>query len=1041
MLKTAQTELGWPSSDTLFNPPGSGAAVIADLARTKIQQRVNLLEGGQNARVGILTTDPESGSTQAPVALVCEFHRAVPISTLRELHKLSWNFSRTPLLITIEPQRLRAFSCCEQPERKLHDETTLRAEITEAEYLTDQTLSLSEKAIAALHWLNLSSGMLQRRYPKRFDRRYAADNTLLENLKVIREKLHENGLEFDLIHDLLARLIFIQFLFQRCDSSGTSALNANQLKRLHHQDILSRPHESLGDILDHHGDTYALFRYLNDRFNGDLFPGKSDSEAERDQEWRKEMKTVRKKHLHLLRDFVLGEMKISSGQLALWPLYSFDTIPLEFVSSIYEAFVTKRKGTVYTPVHLVDFVLDGVLPWEGTEWDIKILDPACGSGIFLVRAFQRLAHRWKNANPSTPLRTGVLKRLLTHNVTGVDIDPHAVRVASFSLYLAMCDELDPRHYWQTISFPKLRGSRLISADFFSEEMPGLQTEQDAESYDLVIGNPPWGKNQIKEVSKEFGSEAASIWSKKHLWPISYGDPGALFVAKALRLCKPEGIVSLLQPTGILLLNQSRPAIEQRCKLFTEHQVNEVVNLSALRFGLFKKAVGPSSVITVRPKPAGKDYRLNYIVVQPSTASDNDYRFVIDSYDIHEVHSNDAANDTLVWTALTWGSPRDLVLLHYLTRFSTIGKYEQEGALKTRWGIIRGDRKKPEHAIVGRRLFEEQDFPEDPLISLDHKNVPKNINPNIHSRDSTDFSAFKPPQLLIKRSPRRSTSRFRAVRVLPNNKGVLCSQSYITVSAVNGENNLLDAACFALNSRLATYFLLLTSAQFSNSRPTTGKEDLLRVPCPLPENVSLKELNTYDDIDRKVQSAYGLKESEQVLIDDLFEITLPYFKEGEHSLARQSTQRTRKSTDTELTSYLQWFLRVLNATFGTDSPVCATLFEESGDQQLPIRLVAIHLNWPERPPISVEPLDEGALATKLTELYTHLSGETSNGPTCYRRVARVFDTIHQDGKSIPTIFIAKPDERRYWTRSVAMRDADEIASEIMTWHNSHQKGKA
>ena len=85
--------------------------------------------------------------------------------------------------------------------------------------------------------------------------------------------------------------------------------------------------------------------------------------------------------------------KGSSGDL-----YSFDVVPLEFISSIYEEFVT-AKGAHYTPGYLVDFMLDEVLPWGGEQWDLKILDPACGSGIFLVKAYQRLIQRWKNAHP------------------------------------------------------------------------------------------------------------------------------------------------------------------------------------------------------------------------------------------------------------------------------------------------------------------------------------------------------------------------------------------------------------------------------------------------------------------------------------------------------------------------------------------------------------------------------------------------------------------------------------------------------------------
>lgn len=1035
MLNLAQTELGWPASDILFAPPGSGAAVVADLARAKIEQRIRGLDGGQNARVGILTTDPHSRSTQAPIALVCEFKGAIPIATLRELHILAWNFSRTPLLITIEPHRLRAFSCCEKPERELLDENHLQAEITEAEYQSDQASTISGKAVALLHWLNLSSGVLQRKYPKRFDRRGAADNTLLENLNVVREKLYADGLGFDLIHDLLARLIFIQFLFQRCDSNGTPALNSNYLKRLHQQNVFSHCHQSLGDILNHHGDTYALFRYLNDRFNGDLFPGKADTEEERELEWRKEMEAVDERHLQLLRSFVLGEMKLRSGQYALWPLYSFDTIPLEFVSSIYEAFVTRRKGTVYTPVHLVDFVLDGVLPWEGEEWDLKILDPACGSGIFLVRAFQRLAHRWKNAHPNTLLRTDVLKRLLTHNLVGVDIDPHAARVASFSLYLAMCDELDPRHYWQQIRFPKLRGDRLIIADFFSEETPGLRTEIDAESYDLVVGNPPWAKNLVKAIYEEFDSNAAKEWSDKYNWPISYGDPSTLFVAKALRLVKPHGLVSLLQPTQTLLLNQSGPATNQRRRLFSENKVIEVINLSALRFGLFKKAVGPSSIITITPEKRQEGYSLTYVVVKPSTAADNDYRFVIDSYDVHEIHSSDAAGNPLIWTALTWGSPRDLALLDYLSRLPTIATYKEEGKLKTRRGIIRGKgNKRSQSKIAGRKIFKEHDFPEETLLRFDVSELPINSDPDTHYKDSTDFSAFEPPQLLIKIGWRRETGRFRAVSIASETEGVLCSDRYVTVSSAGGDRAALESVCIALNSRLATYYLLLASAQFSNYRDTTNVSELLSVPCPLPEKINFRSVETYHDVDKEMNGALELKESEQILINDLFEVTLPYFKEGEKSIARLPTRRKQLSPDAELNSYLQWFLRVLNATFGEETAVCATLFEESSDQHLPIRLVAIHLDWPGRSRISIEPLDGGALADKLTHLYSLLSGEGSDGPVCYRRVARFFDSIEESGQTIPTIFIAKPDEKRYWTRSIAMRDADEVASEIMAWNN-------
>jgi hypothetical protein len=123
-------------------------------------------------------------------------------------------------------------------------------------------------------------------------------------------------------------------------------------------------------------------------------------------------------------------------------------------------------------------------------------------GIFLVKAFQRLIYRWRQAHNREPLVSD-LKPILADNFVGVDINPEAVRVASFSLYLAMADAIEPKHYvTREKVFPRLRGRQLIANDFFDEKALGYRAREEANAFDMVIGNAPWGDKSIKKTSNQ-----------------------------------------------------------------------------------------------------------------------------------------------------------------------------------------------------------------------------------------------------------------------------------------------------------------------------------------------------------------------------------------------------------------------------------------------------------------------------------------------------------------------------------------------------------
>ena len=1039
-LKLAHEKLGWPLPEEIRNPSGEGGRIFAELVEAKIQRAIALLHGSPNVKIGVLLRNSKTTVTEAPLAVVAEFNGKASDATLRELQRLAWNFSHSPTVVTVEQGLLRVWTCCEPPDdaRPLGDYVV--HELSDTDLTDSRSTDITQRATQVLHWVNLVSGQFFRERSERFNRDQRADQMLLGNLRHLRKMLQDAGLtDNDVCHDLLARIVFIQFLFDRKDSKGNAALNRNKLASLHEEDVLKKEHVDLPSILGNKDETYRLFDWLNTKFNGDLFPGKGNTQQERERGWRTEKNVVKPAHLELLRQFISGDLDMPSGQRCLWPKYSFDAIPLEFISSIYETFVTERasgEGIFYTPQHLVDFILDRVLPWDGEQWNLKILDPACGSGVFLVKSFQRLIHRWKRTHPEEAVRAEILRGLLEKNLFGVDKDPHAVRVASFSLYLAMCDEIDPKHYWTKVKFPTMRGQRLISSDFFEETHLGFRTKEDAASFDLVIGNAPWGENLLTPAAKEWAEDV------EHRWPLANKDIGNLFLPKAAALVKPDGRISMIQSASSLLFNRGSHARDFRKQFFTTFRTEEVINLSALRFKVFnrkthatKTSVAPSCVVTFSPlHPANE--RFTYTSPKQTEELADEFEIIVEPKDVKWVRPEEAASDADIWTALMWGDRRDRLLVRRLKSYRTLSNLDTEAALKTREGIIFGDRKKPQPKLLDHLILTERVFPTDDLLYLKTDKLQKNEEAFTDSRASTDFSAFAFPQLFIKQGWRKESSRFqsRLVKKTNNGLGVLCTQSYITVHVPVEHLGVIEAACLSYNSILAVYFLLLTSGRFASYRPEPLKEELLSVPIPEPRSGLLDGIKCAEDIDQRIREAFEFKDAEWILIEDLFNTTLPDFKGDTNSPGRQRTQRRSKSSDEpELRAYCEYFSRVLKAGFGQDKHISATVFQETGKDFLPYRLIAFELNQPSSENFLVASLETSALLDELETLnQTWLRGRESLGGSIYhQRVVRIYD--YRDG--VPTIFILKPDARRYWTRSMGLHDADEVAGDFNSWQNA------
>ncbi|MEM7333969.1 MAG: N-6 DNA methylase [Chloroflexota bacterium] len=306
--------------------------------------------------------------------------------------------------------------------------------------------------------------------------------------------------------------------------------------------------------------------------------------------------------------------------------YQFDVIPADILGQVYEQFlgkvirltaggqakveekpeVKKAGGVFYTPTYIVDYIVeqtvgklvDGKKPGKaGGVSKLRVLDPACGSGSFLIGAYQFLLDwhlgeylkdtgRWakrgeptiyQNQRGEWRLTIGERKRILLNNIYGVDIDPQAVEVTKLSLLLKVMEgeteqtlgtqmRLLPERVLPNLSQNIQCGNSLIGPDFYDGQMSlGLLDEEEMYrvnvfdwaaafpdivpwgGFDAVIGNPPYIRIQAmkqwapKEV--EFYKTAYQSASRGNY------DIYVVFVEKGLKLLNNNnGLLGFILPS-------------------------------------------------------------------------------------------------------------------------------------------------------------------------------------------------------------------------------------------------------------------------------------------------------------------------------------------------------------------------------------------------------------------------------------------------------------------------------------------------------------
>ena len=696
----------------------------------------------------------------------------------------------------------------------------------------------------------------------------------------------------------------------------------------------------------------------------------------------------------------MGDSDLESLQMTLWPLYDFNIIPIQIISSIYELFFhlsdtgDDDKGTYYTPLHLVETLLDEVYPWEGEYKPISIIDPSCGSGIFLVEAYRRVVCRWMQTNEVSKINNSQLTSLIKENIYGVDLNEEAVRVASFSLSLALCDFLDPRSIWEELSFPKLVNKNLIVSDFFTEN-----TDFSNKKYDIVIGNPPW-QSQLTDPAVNYLKKNNRIVGDKQI--------AQAFSIKCSSICKEAGVVCLLMPSKGFLFNRSQKSSAYRKDFFAENSVYIIINFSIYRKSLFDNASAPCTAVIYSPVQQKGENTIFYCTPKPQFSIQDTKKFSIDPTDICKIPV-DIVNDDRIWKIAMWGSPRDLELIDRIqSTFPSLTEFLEENKMCSAEGFKRGNRERTFDNLVDYPVINVKEFTP---FYIPKENLIINTDNTFERVSKTNYSIFQAPHLIMKQSHRKG--RFYAAVL---DYDAIFNHSLFGIS---GDEKLLKYLCLIINSKLFSYYHLLTSRTWMVERDALEAGDIRTIPIPAPNEQTLKKATMiYEDIlafgnesliDEFIYEAYRLKPYEILLVNDAINYIYNYFDQKSKSVAFNAPSNKMYE------QYYYTLIDVLQNSLG--NTLVHDSFFYTGDSPLSVLMLSINKNSNSQIQFIDEEKETEQLLFKLDSMLTE-----KRHNIFIRRNVRIYGD--------DAIYIVKPKQEKYWNYSSACRDADEMFSDIM-----------
>ena len=821
------------------------------------------------------------------------------------------------------------------------------------------------------------------------------NDALLNNLTYLTEEIRDvHHLPF--ATKLVLRLIFIRYLIDRGVDLDykefSSDVESSQLALL--------------NLLNNKQNLYDLFSHLKNKFNGNLFELGSEIENE----------NLTDDVFRLLFDFLSGSIDSVSKQLSLFHLYDFNIIPVELISNIYEILLGKeareKDNAFYTPQYLVDYILDATIDPHIKNSDLcKVLDPSCGSGVFLVDSYRRMVEKSLDGELFTDNDT-LLRDILVDNIYGIDLNPDAIDVAIFSLYLAVLDYKNPKTL-KRFQLPNLKGNNLFACDFFDDEELNLLHSV---SFDFIVGNPPWGSQDGMHVRY-----CESNGYKKYL---QNKDTCRSFMLRSKDFCN-ETTQCIFVLHSKMLYMQKQPSKNFREFLLTNTKIIRIVELSSVRKLVFKNADAPAVVITYRfSEENAWDNRFEYVSMKPNIFFKLFNIVVVEKNDVKYVQQRMLKENDWAWKTLVYGLTGDIDnILKLKEHYPSINQVikEQHPILLKGTGVQYndGDKKDASH-LVGRPLLESDAISH---FSINLNKLGKFTKNRIHR--TRDVRLYQSPYCLVMRGLDMSDYTMKSVY---SEKSFVFKEAVFAIKGSMEQKMVLLNIVGLLNSTMYSYLNLMIDSSLGVEREQRQVTEVLSFPYVYNDEIAnqvevvqqKKSANTemfsiQEDVSNEVTrlnqailAAFNLSDDE--FVDYALRIQIPQLT-GEND-----NHVYRKSEKEDFEAYGKYFYDYLSAIFSKSNKyVKINVYPQAAKHYSVFEVVVQDepaKDW-------LQFVDDSNNKTTLAMLSAHKTNELFY---CLK------DVLYFEESSF---CIIKPNHYKNWHPAIAKLDLMEVVDQILS----------